>query len=157
MHSHRNTFVISASPLYYNVISVYIWLFLCCSIRKKYGVKRVVFSSPIYHWPTMTGYINVPFILDPREGMWSASKCTMNKVKEIKKRTNQTCLLTNMLSGQAASHFMMKTTTTATSATSATTTWSQWKNCGRAWERKKGCSLTRRLRLKVLCICKLWS
>lgn len=70
------------------------------------------------------------------------------------KRTNQTCLLTNMLSGQTASHFMMKTTTTATSATFATTTWSQWKNCSRAWERKKGCSLTRRLRLKVSCICK---
>lgn len=103
MHSHRNTFVMSASPLYYNVISAYIWLFLCCSIRKKYGVKKVVFLSPIYHSPAMTGYINMPFTLDPREGMWSASKCTMNKVKEIKKKEQtkpvcwQTCCLGRLL------------------------------------------------------------
>lgn len=133
MHSHRNTFVISASLSYHNVISGYIWLFLYCSIRKKCGVKRSVLSSPIYHLPTMTGYINMPFLLDPREGIWSASKCTVSKVKEIKKKS----LLTNMLSGQTASHLMMKTTTTTTSATSVTMTWSQWKTCGRARDRRK--------------------
>lgn len=38
-----------------------------------------------------------------------------------KKRTNQTYPLTNVPSGQTASHFMMKTTATTTSATSAMT------------------------------------
>ena len=56
-----------------------------------------------------------------------------------KKRTNQTYLLTNMPSGQTASHYMMKATTTTISATSAMTMWSQWKNCGSAKNRKKGC------------------
>ena len=85
MHSHGNIFVISASLLYHNVISWYIWLFLWCSIREKNGVKRSVSLSPICHPLAMTGYINMLFISDPREGIWSVSICIMNKVKEIKK------------------------------------------------------------------------
>ena len=102
MHSHGNIFVISASLLYYNVISWYIWLFLWCSIREKNGVKRSVSLSPIYHPLAMTGYINMSFISDPREGIWSVSICIMNKVKEIiKEQTKpicwQTCCLDRLL------------------------------------------------------------
>ena len=102
MHSHGNIFVISASLLYHNVVSWYIWLFLWCSIREKNGVKRSVSLSPIYHPLAMTGYINMSFISDPREGIWSVSICIMNKVKEIiKEQTKpicwQTCCLDRLL------------------------------------------------------------
>lgn len=102
MHSHGNIFVISASLLYHNVVSWYIWLFLWCSIREKNGVKRSVSLSPIYHPLAMTGYINMSLISDPREGIWSVSICIMNKVKEIiKEQTKpicwQTCCLDRLL------------------------------------------------------------
>ena len=102
MHSHGNIFVISASLLYHNVVSWYIWLFLWCSIREKNGVKRSVSLSPIYHPLAMTGYINMSFISDPKEGIWSVSICIMNKVKEIiKEQTKpicwQTCCLDRLL------------------------------------------------------------
>ena len=102
MYSHGNIFVISASLLYHNVISWYIWLFLWFSIRKKDGVKSSVSLSPIYHLSAMTTYINMPFISYPREAIWSVSICIMSKVKEIKKEQTkpicwQTCRLDRLL------------------------------------------------------------
>lgn len=118
MHLHGHAFVniaITAS----SIISEYIWLFLCCSIGKKYEVKRAVFSSQIYHLPAMTGYINMPFILDPRGDLITTQTYTEQSQGNPKKK-KKSCLLTNMMSDQTSTHLMMKTTATTTSATSVT-------------------------------------
>lgn len=117
-----------------------------CSIRKKYGVKRLFIQSTIcwswVHQPTL-------HFRFPRRDLISI-QCTVKKVKETKNH----CLLTNMLPGQTASHLMMKTTTTTTSGTSATATRGQWKNSYRPRDRKEEHCLPRRLRLSTVCICK---
>lgn len=85
MHLHGHAFVniaITAS----SIISEYIWLFLCCSIGKKYEVKRAVFSSQIYHLPAMTGYINMPFILDPRGDLITTQTYTEQSQGNPKKK-----------------------------------------------------------------------